>query len=75
MDLHMPVMDGYTAIRKLRAKGILTPIIALTASLPNEVADEIKGLEIDGFVLKPFAPDELFQKVEQLSMLDASMIN
>jgi signal transduction histidine kinase len=67
MDLHMPVMDGYTAIRTIREKGIAIPIIALTASLPTEVEAEIKGLDINGFVLKPFVPDELFNKVQQLS--------
>ncbi|MBL0355365.1 MAG: response regulator [Chitinophagaceae bacterium] len=75
MDLHMPVMDGYTAIRKIREKGITIPIIALTASLPNEVEEEIKGLDIDGFVLKPFVPDELFKKVKELSMAEDVLIN
>ena len=65
MDLHMPVMDGYTAIRKIREQGMQVPIIALTASLPNEVEQECRGMEIDGFVLKPFLPDELFCKVQQ----------
>ncbi len=68
MDLHMPVIDGYTAIRTLRQNGIRIPIIALTASLPNEVEAEIKGLEINGFVLKPFVPDELFKKVQQSAL-------
>ncbi len=67
MDLHMPVMDGYTAIKNIRAAGIDIPIIALTASLPNEVGTETKGLDINGFVLKPFVPDELFKKVKQLT--------
>jgi len=68
MDLHMPVMDGYTAIKKIRENGITVPIIALTASLPGEVESEIKGLQINGFVLKPFVPDELFKKVLHFSM-------
>ncbi len=75
MDLHMPVMDGYTAIRTIRGKGISVPIIALTASLPNEVEAEIKGLDINGFVLKPFAPDELFQKVQLLTSGKAELIS
>jgi len=75
MDLHMPVMDGYTAIRTIREKGIAIPIIALTASLPNEVEEEIKGLDIDGFVLKPFVPDELFKKVQQYAMPGAVLLN
>lgn len=75
MDLHMPVMDGYTAIRAIRDKGISIPIIALTASLPNEVEEEIRGLDIDGFVLKPFVPDELFKKVQQCSVQAAVVVN
>jgi signal transduction histidine kinase len=67
MDLHMPVMDGYTAIKKIREQGIAVPIIALTASLPTEVEAEMKGLDINGFVLKPFVPDELLKKVFSFS--------
>jgi len=63
MDLHMPVMDGYAATSKIRERGITIPIIALTASLPAEVAEEVKGLGIDGMVLKPFVPDELYNVV------------
>lgn len=71
MDLHMPVMDGYTAVRKIREKGITIPIIALTASLPNEVAAEVHGLGIDGMVLKPFVPEELYNTVLRFSLVGA----
>lgn len=37
IDLHMPVMDGYEAASKMRAKGIKLPIIALTANLAKQV--------------------------------------
>ena len=67
MDLHMPVMDGYTATRKIRESGIDIPIIALTASLPNEVAEEIKDLRMNGMLLKPFMPDDLYNMVLRFS--------
>lgn len=70
MDMHMPVMDGYTATRKIREIGISIPIIALTASLPNEVAGEVSGLGIDGMVLKPFVPDELYKVVQRFAMAE-----
>jgi signal transduction histidine kinase/ActR/RegA family two-component response regulator len=63
MDLHMPVMDGFTAIKIIREKGIIIPIVALSASLPSEIEQVIKQLAIDDFVLKPFEPNELFRKV------------
>ena len=65
MDLHMPVMDGFTAIKIIRDRGIVIPIIALSASLPSEIEQVIKQLAIDDFVLKPFVPDELYKKVLQ----------
>ena len=63
MDMHMPVMDGYTATGILRSKNIRIPIIALTASLPKEVEQRIHSMGMDDIVVKPFLPEELFKKV------------
>ena len=63
MDMHMPVMDGYTATGILRTKHIKIPIIALTASLPKEVEVRIHSMGMDDIVVKPFLPEELFKKV------------
>jgi len=63
MDLHMPVMDGYEAAKRMRAAGVTLPIIALTANLPEEIEQLIKNAGIDDCVLKPFLPDELYRKV------------
>jgi CheY-like chemotaxis protein len=63
MDMHMPVMDGYEATRILRERGVKTPIIALTASLPREIEDRIKSTGINDIVVKPFIPSELFKLI------------
>ena len=63
MDMHMPVMDGYEATRRLRAMGITIPIVALTASLPREVEDRVKTVGITDIVVKPFVPTDLFRIV------------
>jgi signal transduction histidine kinase/ActR/RegA family two-component response regulator len=63
MDMHMPVMDGYEATRRLREMGITIPIVALTASLPREVDDRVKDTGIDDIVVKPFVPDNLFRVI------------
>jgi signal transduction histidine kinase/CheY-like chemotaxis protein len=63
MDLHMPVMDGYEAAKKMRADGVTIPIIALTANLPREVEEQVKQTGINDIVVKPFMPDELYRKI------------
>lgn len=63
MDMHMPVMDGYEATRILRDRGVKTPIIALTASLPREIEERIKSTGINEIVVKPFIPSELFKVI------------
>lgn len=63
MDLHMPVMDGYEASTRLRKLGIQIPIIALTANLPNEIDEKIKDVGINGMIVKPFLPDELYRTI------------
>jgi two-component system, sensor histidine kinase len=72
MDLHMPVMDGYTAIKILRDKGVSLPIVALTASLPNEIEHLVKDLNINDFVLKPFVPEQLLEKVIRYSAYETT---
>jgi len=63
MDLHMPVMDGYTATRKIREFNQQTPIIALTASATVDIEQKIFDAGMQDFVTKPFNPDDLFFKI------------
>ena len=64
MDLNMPVMDGYESSKEMRAKGIKLPIIALTASLPKDVAKKVKESGIDEIIVKPYLPDELYRTIK-----------
>jgi DNA-binding response OmpR family regulator len=58
-DVMMPGKDGFTAVRQLRRKNILTPVIFLTAR--GEVEDRIRGLDAGGddYLTKPFSLAEL----------------
>ncbi|MEG4324304.1 response regulator [Microcoleus sp. herbarium5] len=67
LDTRMPVMDGFEAVRQIRAKEKQTQwrtvIIALTASTFEEKKDEIIAAGCDDFVRKPFQEQILFDKM------------
>ncbi|MEI7895864.1 MAG: response regulator, partial [bacterium] len=65
MDMRMPVMDGYEAIRLIKSteKGKPTPVIALTASSLEEEKINAFNLDIQGCILKPFRESELFSTI------------
>jgi signal transduction histidine kinase/CheY-like chemotaxis protein len=62
MDRRMPVMDGLTATRRIKAMegGKGTIIVALTASVFEEQRDEVLEAGCDDFLRKPFRQAEIF---------------
>jgi two-component system, OmpR family, alkaline phosphatase synthesis response regulator PhoP len=66
LDLMLPGMDGYRVLRSLRAEGIDTPVLILTAR--GEEADKVMGFRhgADDYVTKPFGVLELLARVEAL---------
>jgi two-component system response regulator MprA len=67
LDVAMPGMDGLAVCRRLRSKGIATPILLLTAR--DAVADRVAGLDAgaDDYLVKPFATSELAARVRALT--------
>jgi DNA-binding response OmpR family regulator len=63
LDLMLPRMSGYELCRKLRAEGVTTPIVMLTAR--GDEADRIVGLDLgaDDYVTKPFSIRELLARI------------
>ncbi len=66
-DVMMPLLDGMTALRELRAAGDTTPVLLLTAKA--EVDDRIEGLDAgaDDYLPKPFAMGELLARLRSLT--------
>ncbi len=66
LDIMMPGMDGTEVLKKLRDKGISTPVLFLTAK--TEVDDRIKGLDLgaDDYIPKPFDMGELLARVRAM---------
>jgi two-component system, OmpR family, response regulator MprA len=67
LDVGLPGLDGLAVCRRLRAKGVSTPIIMLTAR--DAVPDRVAGLEsgADDYLVKPFATEELVARVHALT--------
>ena len=67
LDVAMPGMDGLSVCRRLRAKGIVAPILLLTAR--DAIADRVAGLDAgaDDYLVKPFAAPELAARVRALT--------
>ena len=61
MDINMPIIDGFETTRRIRQKGILTPIVALTAFDKDEITAEAYSSGMNEIIIKPFDPLKLFQ--------------
>jgi two-component system, sensor histidine kinase len=69
MDVQMPIMDGPTAARIIRAAERTssrrrTPILALTANAMADQRAEYAAAGMDGVIAKPIRVEELFARLE-----------
>ncbi|MEZ5650129.1 MAG: ATP-binding protein [Burkholderiaceae bacterium] len=65
MDMQMPVMDGYTATRTLREKGVRLPIIAFTAHALTGFDKEIREVGCDNYLTKPIDINAMLELLSQ----------
>ncbi|HEX7439325.1 MAG TPA: ATP-binding protein [Caldimonas sp.] len=63
MDMQMPVLDGQTATRRLRADGCLLPIVALTANAMKGFERELDEAGFTAFLTKPIDVDALLREL------------
>ena len=66
MDINMPLMNGFETTKRIRLKGVTTPIVALTAFDKDEITDEAISSGINDIIVKPFEPIKLFKIISYL---------
>lgn len=66
LDRLMPLLDGFSVLKRLRAGGITVPVLMLTAL--GRIEDRVDGLEAgaDDYLVKPFAFSELAARIQAL---------
>lgn len=66
MDIHMPVMNGYEAARKIKTELAMTaPVIAQTATHTTKESIYEHRHYISDYIYKPFRPDQLFDLIRK----------
>ena len=67
MDIQLPIMDGYTATRRIKADRALRsiPIIAVTSYALSGEDKKAREAGCDDYIPKPYSPRELLAKVRQ----------
>lgn len=66
LDLMLPKVDGAEVLRRLRAKGIATPVLVLTALSERSRVIDLLNLGADDYLTKPFDLGELIARVRAL---------
>ena len=67
-DVNMPNMDGISLIKELRATSDyqFTPILLLTTESGKEIKQEARKAGATGWLVKPFAPDQLLSTIKKV---------
>jgi len=67
LDAMMPRKSGIDALRELRAAGVDTPVLIVSAHTDGGNGDDHEGLGIAAYITKPIDFDQLFAKIVELT--------
>ena len=75
LDRMLPGREGISILKNIRAKGIKSPVLMLTAM--DTVANRVEGLDAgaDDYLLKPFSTDELLARIRALGRRQSELMD
>ena len=66
LDIHMPVMDGFEVLAKVKERYPKLPVVMLTAVCDAESVQKTRELGASSYVMKPFSADVLLEHVRNV---------
>ncbi len=72
LDVTMPNLDGPGMLAKMRERGDKTPVLMLTSESKRSVVAQVMKLGIEDYILKPFPPGELRNKIVKTLRLNGA---
>ncbi len=68
LDYRMPILNGDEVCKQIKTDADLKhiPVILMTASTQEALEESILSIGADAFILKPFDPDDLLEKIKKL---------
>lgn len=74
LDLMMPRMDGYSVLKEMDLRDCLSQVKVLLLTAKTSESDWVRGFKMgaDGYLTKPFVPDELIAAVDEMLTLSKS---
>jgi DNA-binding response OmpR family regulator len=67
LDAMMPRKSGIDALRELRAAGVDTPVLIVSAHQDEMDAGAATDVEVSGYITKPIDFDQLFRRIAELT--------
>jgi two-component system chemotaxis response regulator CheY len=76
VDWNMPVMDGYTFITRVRANRAWRNVTLMMVTTESEQGQIVKALAAGAheYVIKPFTPDAIVEKLEMLGLISQEVV-
>ena len=68
LDYRMPELNGDEVCREIKNDEAVKqiPVILMTASIENAMIENIRMMGADDYILKPFEPEDLMEKIDKL---------